>query len=590
MSEKAKITQKQIQSRASSQSFSRGKALYSEGAISKAIRRGDEIEARCSGSYSEPYRVWAKLGDSVIISTGCNCEYDWGGDCKHIIALLLTYMNEPDQFEERPTRQVALMSRDKEDLVDIILLMLTRYPDLQNIVDQPTFNEVIKGKAALDILAFRQGLRDSFQNDDYDMDYPAASADGKVREISLVATRFSERGDWLNAALIYRTILEEFAELSEEYYYDEYGELAYEINAVVLCIDDCLKQPIVINDDTERRAIFDALLGVYIWDINFGGIDIGIDAPDIILKHIRKEDIPSIRQLIESIRDQKLKQQNEQWAVKAYNELLTDLDILDNTDPEIILERLRSQGMYELLVNKLLSLQRVDDATAVVKQHIQGEYERIKALELFIDFDYVELALQIAEEGLTTIIDLNVLTWLIDMYYERNNQEKLLQWQQVMMAYHPLAANYKNLKQTALTLNQWDAIRPQVIANLQQKQEFDTLTRIYLIDGEWTLAWETLPKAKLTSIYGEPLDLTLAQASYEAMPEQAIPVYIKYARMAIDNRNRDQYAVAAGLLATVQMIYDQMDEIEKWEQLIAHIRREFKNLPALKDELNKAGL
>ena len=123
MSDRPKITLQQIHGRASEQSFSRGENYYNTGAITDTVRRGDEIEARCHGSYPEPYRVWAKLNDSEIAATSCTCEYDWGGDCKHIVAMLLTYMHDPDLFEERLTLQDALLSRSKEDLVDIIMLI-----------------------------------------------------------------------------------------------------------------------------------------------------------------------------------------------------------------------------------------------------------------------------------------------------------------------------------------------------------------------------------------------------------------------------------------------------------------------------------
>ena len=47
------------------------------------------------------------------------------------------------------------------------------------------------------------------------------------------AQRFAEREDWRSAAAIYRTILEEFAELDSDSYYDEDGSLAYAISGVV---------------------------------------------------------------------------------------------------------------------------------------------------------------------------------------------------------------------------------------------------------------------------------------------------------------------------------------------------------------------
>lgn len=595
MADRPKITLQQIHARASDQSFSRGENYYNTGAITDTVRRGDEIEARCKGSYPEPYRVWAKFDCPEITATSCTCEYDWGGDCKHIVALLLTSLHDPDQFEERPTLHDALLSRSKEDLVDIIMLMVTRYPDLQDIVDRPTPNEVIQGRVTLDTLSFRQELRGAFSSygyDDYD-DY-SHTPDRKVVEIAAVAKRLSERGDWRSAAAVYRAILEEFAGMDTDYNYDEEGDLAYAISEVAARLDDCLKQPDVINDDAERRAIFDALLGVFVWDVNFGGIDIGMDAPEIILKYARREDIPAIRQLIESARDRKRSGFHGEWAAQTYNGFLMDLDMLDEVDPEIILERLRAQGMYHLLVNKLLEMERPDEAVTVIKQEMNTAYEWTQALNLLVDHGHNTKAEQVAEDMLAAEYSYELAEWLLDRYKASDNKPGLLRWQIRQLQSRPNIQNYSELKVTAQALNQWDSLRPQIIHDLQAEQSYEVLTRVYLHDEQWELAWDMLPKAEKQrdSIYGygQPLDFDVAQASRHALPERAIPVYIKYARKRIANRSRDQYAVAANLLTTVQKLYDQLDEIEKWETLIAEIRAEFKTLRALQDELNKAGL
>jgi hypothetical protein len=69
---------------------------------------------------------------------------------------------EPDQFENCQTLQDALRSRSKENLVDIIVLMVTRYPDLQDIVDSPTPGRISSGAVLLDTLSFRQEPSDIF--------------------------------------------------------------------------------------------------------------------------------------------------------------------------------------------------------------------------------------------------------------------------------------------------------------------------------------------------------------------------------------------------------------------------------------------
>jgi len=36
-----------------------------------------------------------------VRAASCNCDYDFGGHCKHIVALLLTYARDPEQFVVR---------------------------------------------------------------------------------------------------------------------------------------------------------------------------------------------------------------------------------------------------------------------------------------------------------------------------------------------------------------------------------------------------------------------------------------------------------------------------------------------------------
>jgi hypothetical protein len=100
---------------------------------------------------------------------------------------------------------------------------------------------VIEGMVTFDTLPFRQELRGAFNSYGYDYydDDDGDTPHRKVNEIAAVASRFALRSEWGSAAAIYRTILEEFAELEEGSYYDEEGELAYAISEVVGQLGDC---------------------------------------------------------------------------------------------------------------------------------------------------------------------------------------------------------------------------------------------------------------------------------------------------------------------------------------------------------------
>lgn len=105
------ITEATIRSLATPESFSRGEQYYRPGMVSDIERRGDVLRAEVEGSSYTPYRVTIELDESGIISTDCTCPYDWGGCCKHIVAVLLTYVCEREEIAEQPAPE-ALLTAD----------------------------------------------------------------------------------------------------------------------------------------------------------------------------------------------------------------------------------------------------------------------------------------------------------------------------------------------------------------------------------------------------------------------------------------------------------------------------------------------
>lgn len=136
MPENIALNQQQIQSRTVGESYFRGETLYDERAIFLPVRRVNALSAMCVGSAASAYRVTARLDHSGILETDCTCPYDWGGDCKHIVAMLLTYLQQPERFRIGKSLRDELMSLKKDDLVDIVEQMIERFTGLDDIVER----------------------------------------------------------------------------------------------------------------------------------------------------------------------------------------------------------------------------------------------------------------------------------------------------------------------------------------------------------------------------------------------------------------------------------------------------------------------
>jgi hypothetical protein len=121
------FTEADIQARCSQASFERGRRYYTGGAVRERVRLEDGLEARVTGTHS--YRVTVREAPGSLIAF-CNCPYDWGGDCKHIVATLLAWVHEPESFRAPADLQGVLAARSKEELVGILADICAVYPHL----------------------------------------------------------------------------------------------------------------------------------------------------------------------------------------------------------------------------------------------------------------------------------------------------------------------------------------------------------------------------------------------------------------------------------------------------------------------------
>ena len=127
------LTPDQIQERCTEQSYMRGLDYFHAGAIGNPILCGYTLSGTCEGTDIDPYRVTVELTPTGIATADCSCPYDWGGDCKHIVALLLTYAEEPDTVYSLDTLLTTLEEKSKPNLLQVIAELLKRAPELAPI-------------------------------------------------------------------------------------------------------------------------------------------------------------------------------------------------------------------------------------------------------------------------------------------------------------------------------------------------------------------------------------------------------------------------------------------------------------------------
>ncbi|MCX7856102.1 MAG: hypothetical protein N2556_09085, partial [Anaerolineae bacterium] len=70
-----------------------------------------------------------------IVAAECTCPYDWGGDCKHIIATLLCLVHRPQEIEQRPPLAQLLSGLSREELVELVQTLARIHPEIVEDVE-----------------------------------------------------------------------------------------------------------------------------------------------------------------------------------------------------------------------------------------------------------------------------------------------------------------------------------------------------------------------------------------------------------------------------------------------------------------------
>ena len=132
-----RITTAGIRAKVTDQSYDRGVSYYHAGAVASATLRGNQLFAAVQGSEWDPYQVGVTFAGHDF-TTSCTCPYDWGGYCKHVVAVLLTIGDDepPIPIAAGPPVAQLLDELDAAALRVLIQRLIQTCPALMDTVDE----------------------------------------------------------------------------------------------------------------------------------------------------------------------------------------------------------------------------------------------------------------------------------------------------------------------------------------------------------------------------------------------------------------------------------------------------------------------
>lgn len=577
------LSEQTIRSLVGVQTFQRGQQYYNNDAIFDPRRQGMLIKARCQGSSDNAYHVQVLFDATGVESNSCTCPLS--GYCKHVTALLLTWLYQPEDFLEQEEVEKLLEHYEKPQLIALIQQMLRREPDLEVLLPkastsgQPINLEIYRRQVNTAIRRAGSGWGAAGRLAD-ELAVTIEAADGLVAQ-----------QDYANAIAVYEVVVDGVLDQSLMYD-DEDGYLHGVIQDCTEGLEQCF---LPVQDDAKlHEKILHILFTIYRFDIEAGGISVGDDAYDLLLANVTDEE----RKTVASWVRETVSASTSDWSNEAYGGFLLDLEA-DTLDDEAFLQVARETGRTHDVVDRLLALERVDEATKETEHVI--DYTMISLADLFVQHGHADVAERLMEERSKKTTDMRVLEWLKKRYETKGNREAALRLANTLFRsqYATLSA-YQEIRTLATDLKQWEEIGAQLIDFLHKKQNISLLISIALDEGEIDKAVELVKangKQTLGSLYSygsyyhlNTIALDVAKAAEETRPQAAIQLYQEYLERLIAIRGRENYKSASELLKKVRALYMRIGESEQWDNYITLLREKNRSLRALKEELTLAGL
>lgn len=590
MDKKFGLTKQYVQEYVGAASFQKGEDYEVNRTVSQGKFKHQLLTALCQGHEFDPYRVEIILGDKGIRQSYCSCPVGAGGKCKHVAAVLLTWIDEPDAFMDWQMIESKLEKYDAKTLLELIDLLEERVHDSAQVIQ--SFDQNLQEAKFPHLAKYLKRVEEAFRISRFPWYHPD---EGGLAEIAFDLEKIRKDADQLftegeasDAIQIYESIIQHILGYLDDHV-DLWGILSNEIKESIRSIEQGLAN--LPYPSEWRQKIFQLLFRVIEEQI-YRDNNIGAEeAKEVILKHLHPDEKPKMLAWVQGIQATHANQPGEfPWI----DDFLIELQ-KDQLEPEVYLSHYQQTFQFNKLIDSLLELGRIQEAKQMAYQK-----EFIPQAVAFANLFIKHQQESIAEDLVLTVIKkdkhLQAVQWLKDFYQKRHQGDKALEYAQQVFRLSPEFATYQDMQESAQTQNQWEPVRREALAFLEREQQYPLLVEIYLDEKDLKQAIQAFNHIP-SRVEGEERDLgreilalRLAAAARHKHPQFAIRIYQEIIQNLIEERNREGYRRACHYMNLVYTIYRDTHNLKGWENYLRQIIQMYNRLKALKDEMRQAGL
>ncbi len=584
------ITRGMISAHTTPQSLSRGEDYYHAGAVGPLIRRGPQIEAEVEGSSYLPYEVRLEFDAGGLTSTYCSCPYDWGGWCKHIVAVLLTLAEHPEAVEEREPLDSLLADLKRDTLLALLLELAAEQPGLIHSIEryvemlQATVAPPERGarprQTAIDPEPFRRQARHVLHSLDGMRTSEAYRHVSEVVEgvgqVVQQAWTFIEAGDGHNALAILEAVTDEYTR--QWYYLDDSDGYAGEFFSE---LDPAWTEAVLTADLTQEER-GEWVQKLQRWQAEVA--DYGIDIFYVALEALAQGwEYPPLRRALAGEITALGAWESEDTPWYADELAQARLNVLERQERYAeYLHLAEAEGQTARYVTMLVRLGRAPEAVTYGLQYLATTDEALALAQALQEHIELEEALRIAEHGLTLHGQKSRLaTWLCDAAAGADRNELALRAAEIAFREQPGLATYLRLQE--LAGETWPAWRERLLSELRALPPTGNtaVIEVFLHDDLIDDAIAALGN------YGSYSTVALvADAAIERRPDWVIRASRQQAEQIMDAGKARLYHHAVTWLARAKAAYEAAEREEEWRSyltaLLEEHGRKYKLVPLLK--------
>ncbi|MGO4568780.1 SWIM zinc finger domain-containing protein [Rhizobium sp. 2YAF20] len=586
----AALDENAVRALATVESFTRGREYFRRGAVSDLERRGERIVAEVEGREFTSYAVTIELHDGGVAATRCSCPYDWGGACKHIVAVLLKYKETPGAVAERPALADMLGDLDREALMALLVKRAGQDPGLEPWLETELVSGMpgVTGKppAAIDSKLVRrqaERLLSGGYARRHRWDDVGAVDEEAFAALIDKAKPFLDIGEGRNALKILEPVMEALVPAwREQADFDEtlhefFPPLGQLIAEAVLMSDLLLEErdDLMVRLDVWQGMLddygLDACLQVAVDALEQGWDEIGLD--DVLAGRSRTWP-PSGR---------------SDWTTERLTQArLRVLDVSGRIDAFLYLSSAASRHGDSTAM--LVRLGRIDEAVGRAHKWFRSSEETLQLARLLMDAGHVDAALDLAEWGASLAPESNRLAGAASLArWLRDNAGLLGRKELALMAARRAFEASMSLEdfEVAQTLAgaDWIELRAGLLTSLAAARHAWERTKIYLSEG---MIEDAVRSVDLEMIPGNPSDtvlLRLADIAHASHPGWVVDIAERMAGGIMEAGQSRHYELAAQWLEKAAFAYDAAGRLEDWiariDFLIEKHRRKHKLRPLL---------